>query len=83
MYIHLGEEVVIRTKELIAILDRELAEHSDSFTEFLNTGGRNVNNLSKGPYKSIVITDTAVYLSPIASATLKRRSEKCNYEPTT
>jgi len=74
MYIHIGEDYNIRAKDIIAILDKKSEEKSDLVKEFLVFHREKVINLSKNPYKSIIITNYNVYLSPIASGTLKKRS---------
>ncbi|WP_042464277.1 extracellular matrix regulator RemB [Neobacillus dielmonensis] len=76
MYLHIGEDLNIRAKEIITILDKESALNSELVEEFLNHHQKQVVNLSKNPYKSIVITSEKVYLSPIASSTLKKRSSQ-------
>ncbi|MBM7653786.1 extracellular matrix regulator RemB [Neobacillus cucumis] len=76
MYIHIGEDLNIRAKDIISILDKESANHSPLVEEFLKQQNERVINLSKNPYKSIIITKEKVYLSPIASGTLKKRSNQ-------
>jgi extracellular matrix regulatory protein B len=74
MYIHIGEEVLVRTKDIIAILDKDSVRTSDYIQEFLQHNENNTENLSKNTFKSIVITSGKIYLSPLASTTLKKRS---------
>lgn len=74
MYIHIGEEVLVKTKDIIAILDKDSVHSSDYIQEFLQQNENNTENLSKNSFKSIVITSGKVYLSPLASTTLKKRS---------
>jgi len=76
MYIHIGEDLNIRAEDIISILDKESANHSTLMEEFLNRQSERVINLSKNPYKSVIITNDKVYLSPIASGTLKKRSNQ-------
>jgi len=76
MYIHIGEDLNIRAEDIISILDKESANHSTLIEEFLNRQSERVINLSKNPYKSVIITNDKVYLSPIASGTLKKRSNQ-------
>lgn len=78
MYIHIGEDLNIRAKDIISILDKESAKSSVMVEEFLHQHEDKVINLSKNPFKSVVITSDKVYLSPIASGTLKKRSSKKN-----
>jgi extracellular matrix regulatory protein B len=74
MYIHIGEDHSIRLKDIITILDKESVKNSELINEFLEHHQDKVMNLSKNPFKSIVVTFDKVYLSPIASGTLKKRS---------
>lgn len=80
MYIHIGEDHNIRAKDIITILDKESANQSELVEEFLTRHKENVMNLSKNPYKSVIITYDKVYLSPIASGTLKKRSSHLNIQ---
>lgn len=76
MYLHVGEDTLIRTKEIIAILDKESAMSSPCFKEFIEQKGDRAVNVAKGPFKSIVVTVNQIYYSPLASGTLKKRSKK-------
>ncbi|MDP4084683.1 MAG: DUF370 domain-containing protein [Bacillota bacterium] len=77
MYIHIGEDQNIRVKDVIAMLDKESA-NSTYIEEFLNHHRSKIINLSKGPFKSVVITCDHIYLSPLSSGTLNRRSSQIN-----
>ncbi|HYK74702.1 MAG TPA: extracellular matrix/biofilm biosynthesis regulator RemA family protein [Pseudoneobacillus sp.] len=74
MYIHIGDEVLVKTKDIIAILDKDSVHSSDYIQEYLQHNEHNTENLSKNSFKSIVITSGKIYLSPLASTTLKKRS---------
>lgn len=76
MFIHLGGDTVIRSKDVIAILDRQVKETSECTGEFLEFFEKEdkVEEIAKDMTKSIVITADKVYLSPISSSTLKRRA---------
>lgn len=76
MFIHLGGDTVIRSKDVIVILDRQAKETSETTEKFLNNceQSEQAEEISKGMTKSIVITTDKVYLSPISSTTLKRRA---------
>jgi extracellular matrix regulatory protein B len=76
MYIHIGEDLNIRAKDIITILDKESVNSSELITEFFDHHQEQIVNLSKKPFKSVVITGGHVYLSPIASGTLKKRSNQ-------
>ncbi|MGX6445918.1 extracellular matrix regulator RemB [Neobacillus sp. K501] len=80
MYIHIGEDLNIRAKDIIAILDKESVNSSQLVEEFLSCHTKKLINLSKNPFKSVVITYDKIYLSPIASGTLKKRSNLKNIQ---
>jgi hypothetical protein len=67
MYIHIGEDINIRARDIISILDKESANNSPLVEEFISHRKDKVVNLSKNPFKSIIITFDNVYLSPISS----------------
>lgn len=72
MYVHIGEEILIRTNEIIVILDKQ----SIDLTEVRNYHQieKCSAKLANKNVKSVIITKDKVYLSSIASATLKKRS---------
>jgi hypothetical protein len=76
MYIHIGEDINIRARDIISILDKESANNSPLVEEFISHRKEKVINLSKNPFKSVIITYDNVYLSPISSGTLKKRSNQ-------
>ncbi|GHH97924.1 extracellular matrix regulator RemB [Neobacillus kokaensis] len=80
MYIHIGEDLNIRVKDIITVLDKECVQNSEILEEFLIQHKEKIMNLSKNPFKSVIVTDQYVYLSPIASGTLKKRSTQTNMQ---
>ncbi|WP_019157230.1 extracellular matrix regulator RemB [Robertmurraya massiliosenegalensis] len=76
MYVHLGEDILVRAVEIIAILDKETVKSSQYMQELIGQKSKDMIPLTKGTFKSIVITEKAVYYSPLASGTLKKRSTK-------
>jgi extracellular matrix regulatory protein B len=76
MYLHIGEDTLVRTSEIIAILDKESASYSTILEEFLSYREQETVNLSKKEYKSIVVTTDQIYYSPLAAGTLKKRTHK-------
>lgn len=76
MFLHLGGETVVLTRELVAIINLENALTADSTREFMKVVEEEgfVQDLSEGSPKSCVVTDRYVYLSPISSTTLKKRA---------
>ena len=80
MYLHLGGEVMVETKDIIAIMDMETSSTSKKTREFLRKTQEKDNVISVNDElpKSYVITSvkgkTTVYISPISSQTLLKRA---------
>ncbi|MEG0371854.1 MAG: DUF370 domain-containing protein [Clostridium sp.] len=80
MFLHLGESVVIPQKEVIAILDIDSVNSidSDRFMRISDEEGF-VKRINKEKPKSIILTErdkkSIIYLSPISSVTLVKRSD--------
>ena len=78
MLLHLGGDVVIPKKEIIAIIDIKNKSKSKSTEEFLQTAdeeGFIKHVAAPGKEKSFIITNKYIYLSPISASTLKKRAE--------
>lgn len=76
MYVHLGGDKVIRTRELIAIFDisnKKSAKLPKSHLIDPNLE-KQVERIGEEEPKSLVVTESRLYYSPISSSTLKRRS---------
>lgn len=75
MFVHIGGDVVITTKEIVAINDLHTTS-SDATKEFLEVAKEEgfVRDISQGKPKSFIITSKHVYLSPISSLTIKKRA---------
>ncbi len=66
MYLHIGNDITVRTKDIIAILDGKYVDKMrPTITEALPDGKK---------IRSSVLTDTAVYYSAINSLTLQNRA---------
>ncbi len=83
MYLHVGNDVVIRHKDIIGIFDLENTSVSKYTKEYLrsNEKGRKVITVTQDIPKSFVVTsDTRkkekIYLSLLAPRTLKKRWEE-------
>ena len=76
MYVHIGEDTMIRMNDIVAIMDVQVAESSLIMEQFMKDNDTGIVDLCQANCKSIVITDFKVYLSPLSSATLKKRTEK-------
>ncbi|WP_096186095.1 extracellular matrix regulator RemB [Evansella halocellulosilytica] len=77
MFIHLGGDMVLSSKKIIAILDHHSKGLSQDNQDFLQEHEKSDKTIaiSDDKPKSVIITDDYVYLSPISSHTLKRRAE--------
>lgn len=79
MFLHLGENVVIPISEVIAILDMNSTTNIDTrhFLKIAEEEGF-VKKISKDEPKSFILTErnekSIIYLSPISSITLAKRS---------
>ncbi len=82
MYLHLGEETAVITSSIIGVFDIENTSVSKHTKEFLAAAenNRNVVNVSYDMPKSFTVCEEngkkKVYISPISTATLKKRSLK-------
>ena len=80
MFLHIGGDVVIPLKNVIAIFDIESTTVSKDTKEFLKIAEEEgfIQSISYDLPKSFVITETdkksKIYLSPISSVTLQKRS---------
>lgn len=83
MYIHLGSDTVVKTKDIIGIFDIETTTVSKKSREFLNKAEKkkSVINVSYELPKSFIVCagqgkkEQKVYISQISSSTLLKRTE--------
>lgn len=79
MFIHLGGDIVIPSKDIIAIMDLESSSFSNNTREFLQTAEDEgfIKKISDSNLKSFVLSEkdnkSIIYLSPISSVTLQKR----------
>ena len=85
MYLHLGQDIVICTKEIVGIFDLDNTTVSKITREMLRTVEQNGQALSIGTDipKSFVVCaakekKNTVYISPVTPATLTKRIQKKN-----
>ena len=74
MFVHLGGNKMIRTREIIAILDAS-SPHIFPFVDKARREGRFVE-IAPQDVKSFIVTGTLVYASPISSNTLMKRASE-------
>ncbi len=74
MFLHIGKEVSILIRDIVAIINLESVAESNISQDFLKTIAEEgfVVSLTEEPHSFIVTTDK-VYLSPISTSTLKKR----------
>jgi hypothetical protein len=80
MILHLGGNEVVPLKDIIAILDINKTQKASINQEFLSIASEEgfVRKISDDPPKSYILAEvnkkTILYISPISSATLLKRS---------
>jgi hypothetical protein len=81
MFLHIGGNIVIPIKDIIAIFDMEKTTISKDTREFLKTAEEEgfIESISYDLPKSFILTEneknSKIYLSPISSTTLQKRSK--------
>jgi len=76
MYIYIGNSEVIKTENIICILDYQLMQSSTKFKKFIKQRENKINLIgNKKDIKSIIITDKELYYSPLSTMTLKKRDD--------
>ncbi len=79
MYLHLGQDTILRTRDIVGIFDLDtttLSRHTRDFLTRAEKSGRVVYVTDELP-KSFIVTAAdppKIYISQISSATLKKRS---------
>jgi len=79
MLLHLGNDYMIPTKDVVMIADIESTDSEDT-EDFLQIAKEEgfVKDFSKGKPKSFVITNETIYYSNISSKTLRKRMNFVN-----
>lgn len=70
MYVHLGEDILVKDKDIVAIIDKDSVNSSQDMEKQLDCLNNSSTHLT---FKSIVITKNNVYCSPLSSGTIKKR----------
>ncbi|MFU0824543.1 extracellular matrix regulator RemB [Clostridium sp.] len=87
MFLHLGENVVVPLKDIIGIFDIETTMYSTDTIQFLRMAEEDgfVERITKDAPKSFILAEvdkkSKIYLSPISSSTLTKRTQNIFYEP--
>lgn len=81
MFLHLGENVVVPIKDVIGIFDIETSMFSSDTIQFLRMAEEDgfIEKITNDSPKSFVIAEvnkkSKIYLSPISSSTLTKRTD--------
>ncbi len=77
MYLHLGENTVITDEKIIGIFDMDTSTVNKATRDYLKNAeqtGR-IEYVNYDLPKSFIVTDDKIYVSPINTATLNKRSK--------
>mgnify|MGYP003460087952 FL=1 len=81
MFLHLGENVVVPIKDIIGIFDLQNTMYSSDTIQFLRLAEEDgfVQRITEEQPKSFIIAEvnnkSKIYLSPISSTTLSKRTD--------
>lgn len=75
MFIHIGNDHVVRSKDVVAIIDYQLISSSIIMDEMMKESKKQ-NKIygSKWDAKSVMITKEKIYYSTLSVSTLKKRA---------
>jgi len=76
VFLHVGADVVVSLKRVVAIIDLRSGTTAEATRDFLALAHseKRIRDIAEGDAKSIVLTDDEVFLSPISSLTLMKRA---------
>jgi regulator of extracellular matrix RemA (YlzA/DUF370 family) len=80
VYLHIGGDMVVPKRELIAVIDlvaNESAPATKEFLELAASEGRLRSTKKTGEKKTCIITEKEIYLSSISAGTITRRLRGC------
>lgn len=75
MFIHIGNDNVIRSREIITIIEQDVISSSSIMDEMMQSNREDgkIKGLERNA-KCVVITNDIIYYSSLSVATLKKRS---------
>jgi ABC-type lipoprotein release transport system permease subunit len=85
MYLHIGNNNVINSKNIIGIFNIETIKKTDEYKKIIKKikEKNNLNNISENTEKTLVLTEqekhTKAYITNISSITLGKRMLDVNY----
>jgi len=76
LLVHLGKDVAVSMESIIMILDSKISKYlaMQDFLENIKEEGFLHKLTVPGKERSYIISDRGVFISPISSATLKKRA---------
>lgn len=78
MYLHIGGDICVKIKDIVAVMDMETSSTSRITQDFLRRKKNEVISVNNELPKSYVIVNTMgktiLYISPISSQTLLKRA---------
>ena len=77
MFLHLGEDTVITDDEIVGIFDIDTSTVNKATRDYLSVAekSKRVVYVNYDLPKSFVVTDDKVYIGPINTSTLNKRSK--------
>ena len=77
MYLHIGEDPLIKDKEIIGIFDMDTSTVNKATRDYLKKAetDKRVIYVNYDLPKCFVVTDDKVYVSPINTGTLNKRAK--------
>lgn len=77
MYLHIGEDTVIRDREIIGIFDMDTSTVNKATRDYLKKAEqeKRVVYVNYDLPKCFVVTDKKVFISPINTSTLSKRAK--------
>ena len=78
MFIHLGEDTVINDNEIIGVFDIDTSTVNKATRDYLTKAEKNkkVIYVNYDLPKSFIVCDDYIYISPINTGTINKRSKK-------
>ncbi|MBE6953938.1 MAG: DUF370 domain-containing protein [Ruminococcaceae bacterium] len=86
MYLHLGADTVVKSREVIGVFDMDNTTTAASTRKFLNTAEKEKRliNISEELPKSFIVCgsreDPTVYISTVSSQTIEKRTGRKQIE---
>lgn len=77
MYLHIGEDTVIRDRDIIGIFDMDTSTVNKATRDYLKKAEqeKRVVYVNYDLPKCFVVTDKKVFISPINTSTLRKRAK--------